>query len=253
MSHKLTTGFLSRSALRVAVIGVGGTGSEVLSGLTHLHLALKAFGYGGLIVVAFDPDTVSEANLVRQRYHHTDLGRNKAQVLISRNKAQVLISRINLSCSLNWLAVPQRFGSADGKETWDIVISCVDTRAARSSLHRAAFSKGFHLWKYWLDCGNDLNTGQVILGTPRRPGSELKCGLPCATELHPELMDTTVPEDDAPSCSAMDALSKQDLFVGRMVATHALDLLWQLLRNGELTHHARYFDLAGARLSSRKC
>jgi len=244
MSHKLTTGFLSRSALRVAVIGVGGTGSEVLSGLTHLHLALKAFGHGGLTVVAFDPDTVSEANLVRQRYHHTDLG---------RNKAQVLISRINLSCSLNWLAVPQRFGSAYGKETWDIVISCVDTRAARSSLHRAALSKGFHLWKYWLDCGNDLHTGQVILGTPRRAGSELKRGLPCATELHPELMDTALPEDDTPSCSAMEALSKQDLFVRRMVSTHALDLLWQLLRNGELTHHARYFDLAGARLSSRTC
>jgi len=66
-------------------------------------------------------------------------------------------------------------------------------------------------------------------------------------------MDTALPEDDTPSCSAIEALSEQALFVGRMVATHALDLLCQLLRNGGLCHHARYFDLAGVRLSSRKC
>lgn len=216
--------------LDVAVIGVGGTGSEVLSGLTHLHLALKALGHAGLRVIAFDPDTVSPANLVRQRYFDSDLG---------RNKAETLIGRINLSCGLNWIAVDSAM--SDGTN-FDIAISCVDSRKSRKKLDR--FSSR---WTYWLDCGNDVTHGQVILG---QPGNN---ALPCATVIHPELMDTALPEDDSPSCSALDALKKQDLFVGRMVSTHALDLLWQLLRDRQLTHHARYFDLRQVTLSAREC
>ncbi|GBF04559.1 UBA/THIF-type NAD/FAD binding protein [Deinococcus aerius] len=244
MPHKLPSSFLGRERLKIAVVGVGGTGSEVLTGLTHLHLALRALDHAGLHITAFDPDEVSHANLVRQRYHHSDLG---------RNKAEVLVTRVNLACNLDWVAVPLKFSGHRARAPWDLVISCVDSRAARRSLHLAAYGKGMYTWRYWLDCGNDLTTGQVVLGTPREAGKRLKHHLPCATELHPELMDTAVPEDDAPSCSAIEALSRQDLFVGRMVATHALDLLWQLFRHGELTHHARYFELRGAALSSRGC
>ena len=241
MTHTLFAGLLSESRpIRVAVAGVGGTGSEVVSGLTHLHLALQAFGYSGLHVTAYDPDTVSQANLVRQRYHPADLG---------HNKAQTLIKRVDLACNLDWAAVPELFNSRRARQNWDIVVSCVDTRAARKSLHQAAFSGGFFTWRYWLDCGNDLSTGQVILGTPRSGGG-LKHPLPCATELHPELMDSSIADDDAPSCSAIEALSRQDLYVGRMVATHALDMLWQLLRHQQLDHHARYF---GKHLATRPC
>ncbi|GAA5534080.1 PRTRC system ThiF family protein [Deinococcus aluminii] len=242
--HLLPRDYLTRGPLRVALVGVGGTGSEVMTGLTHLHLALRALEYPGLHVTAFDHDTVSPANLVRQRYHPSDLG---------RNKAEVLVTRVNLVCTLNWRAVPAKFGGNLARSPWDLVISCVDSRAARQSLHRAAHGKGLYTWRYWLDCGNDLTTGQVVLGTPRQADKRLKHHLPCATELHPELMDTALPEDDTPSCSAIEALSKQDLFVNRMVATHALDVLWQFWRHGEISHHARYFELRGANLASRAC
>lgn len=242
--HVLPADYLTRGPLRVALVGVGGTGSEVMTGLTHLHLALRALDYPGLQVFAFDDDTVSPANLVRQRYHPADLG---------RNKAEVLVTRVNLACNLAWTAIPQKFSGDRARQPWDLVISCVDSRAARRSLHAAAFGNGLYTWRYWLDCGNDLTTGQVVLGTPRQAGKELKRALPCATELHPELMDTALPEDDTPSCSAIEALSRQDLFVGRMVATHALDLLWQLFRHGSVAHHARYFELRSAVLASRPC
>ena len=222
---------LTKSPLKVAVIGAGGTGSEVLSGLTHLHLALRALEYQGMHVTAYDPDTISEANLVRQRYFPGDLG---------HNKADVLIRRINLSCQLGWTARPERL---QGKQPFDLVISCVDSRQSRAELHAASQN-----WTYWLDCGNDVTHGQVILGTPGNAQE-----LPCATTLHPELMDTDLPEDDTPSCSATEALRKQDLYIGRMVSTHALDLLWQLLRDKELNHHARYFDLRQSSLSARLC
>lgn len=241
LKSKLLNKLLKGEALDIAVVGVGGTGSEVLAGLTHLHLALKALDYhGGLNVTAFDPDTVSQANLVRQRYFQSDLG---------RNKAEVLIGRVNFSCGVVWRASPTLFNSDRARQHWDIVISCVDSRRSRHALHKAAFGKGFYSWEYWMDCGNDLTLGQVVIGTPGNARKRLKC----ATELHPELMDITSPEDDSPSCSAMEALQKQDLFVGRMVSTHALDLLWQLLRDRQLNHHARYFDLRQVTVAGRAC
>lgn len=233
---------MENKPLKVAVVGVGGTGSEVLIGLVRLHDALVALGYtGGLQVTAFDPDTVSPSNLVRQRYFATDLG---------RNKAEVLIGRINLSCGVVWRSCPQKFNSDRARKNWDIVISCVDTRKSRKELHQAAFSKGLYTWRYWLDCGNDLSNGQVILGTP---GSTARDALPCATQLHPELMDLSLPEDDTPSCSAVEALSRQDLYVGKEASLHALNLLWQLLRDKALADHARYFDQRQGTLGVRKC
>jgi hypothetical protein len=194
---ELSRDVLSGEPLHVAVAGVGGTGSEVISGLINLHHALVAFGYGGIRVSAFDPDTVSPANIVRQRYTQADLG---------RAKATTLINRVNLAC-------------------------------------------GFRLWKFWLDIGNDETTGQAILGTPRNRKKKVMHMLPCATELHPELMDTSLPEDDRPSCSAIEALAKQDLFVNKRAALAGLDLLWELFHERCLRHHGVYFDLR-ARMES---
>lgn len=226
---------LGTAPLQVAVVGVGGTGSEVMTMLTQLHAALIAKGRGGLIVHAFDPDTVSSANIVRQRYHHADLG---------RNKAEVLIRRVNLACGLNWQSYPRKFGAGPARDSWDLVLSCVDTRAARADLHRAAFASGMRSWKLWMDFGNEKDFGQVILGTPRNNMHPLANPLPCATELHPDMIDTTLPDDDAPSCSALEALAKQDLMVNKMVATLGLQLLWDGLWNGALRFHGYYFNFA---------
>lgn len=240
---------LGSNPLRVAVIGTGGTGSSLLSHLPTLHAALQAKQYAGLAVTAFDPDTVSEANLVRQRFYAQDIG---------MNKAVTLVRRINLSCQTDWQAVPERF-DCDWKRYFDLIISCVDTRAARHELHQGLLGRKYKQDNptYWLDCGNDQVTGQVILGTP--DGSKAQRLeqtsnlLPCATDLHPELMDTKKPENDTPSCSTLEALEKQDLYINLTVANHALDMLWQLLKNGQVAHHARYFNTVSASLASSSC
>jgi len=232
--YELARDFLGQEPLDVAVAGVGGTGSEIISGLVNLHHALVAFGHGGIRVSAFDPDTVSPANIVRQRYAPSDLG---------RPKATTLINRVNLACGFDWLAFDRKFDGDAARETWDVVISCVDTRAARKSLHKAALADGFRVWKFWLDIGNDETTGQAILGTPRNRKKTVMHMLPCATELHPELMDTSIPEDNRPSCSAIEALAKQDLFVNKRAALAGLDLLWELFHERQLRHHGVYFDL----------
>jgi PRTRC genetic system ThiF family protein len=221
--------------ITIAVVGVGGTGSEVVSNLINLHLGLQALGQPGITVTAFDGDVVSEANIVRQRYTPSDLG---------RSKAITLCERICLAyAGLDFRGVQANFEDAwkPGSSCFDLLISCVDTRSSRATLHNLAMGYN-HPSRLWLDCGNTSRTGQVILGTPGITDSR-KHRLPNATEIHPELMDTTLPDDNTPSCSALAAIRSQDLFVNKRAALVAVDLLWELFREGSIEHHGCYFDL----------
>jgi len=49
----------------VNLIGAGGTGSQVLTCLARLDVTLRALGHPGLFVTLYDPDIVTDANIVR--------------------------------------------------------------------------------------------------------------------------------------------------------------------------------------------
>ena len=52
--------------ISVALIGLGGNGGQMLTGLAKLHQAMIALGHpAGLHVTAFDNDLVSESNVGR--------------------------------------------------------------------------------------------------------------------------------------------------------------------------------------------
>ena len=221
------------------VVGAGGTGSHVLNGLVQLHTAMIALGHpGGLQVTAIDDDTVSESNVGRQAVVWSDIG---------QPKATVLINRLNMAFGLNWQAEVKRVKFDEDFSGTDIVIGCVDNRAARKVIAESA-PEGC----YWLDIGNSLHQGQVVLG--EIPGAEWRFKgrdrLPTVADLYPETVDPSLDEtDDIPSCSLADALEKQGLFVNRGVAVHALNLLWQLCRHGKITHHALFVNMAAGRVT----
>lgn len=217
--------------LKVAVVGAGGTGSHLLGGLRFLHAALAAYRNSGLDVTVFDPDTVGEFNLVRQDYFPSEVG---------HPKAVVLVNRLNARLNLGWKAEPVPFESRD-HAPFDVVLSCVDSRQARWHLHQMSQRNS---WHFWLDTGNDATLGQVILGQPFNAlHGHLQHRLQTATEIHPELMDLTLPDDTAPSCGTLEALMRQDLFINQQVAGAALNLLWQILRHGVIHHQGVYLNL----------
>ena len=223
-----------RSPLKVVVVGAGGNGSKLTVGLKNLHGALRALGHPGIQLTLADGDTVSTSNLVRQSFFPSDVG---------LNKATVLINRINISCGLAWEAVPHHLTAHDLADTRiDLLASCVDSRAARREL--ASGLERSQRVIYHLDLGNLRDCGQMVLGAAlgyynRRIRDRLRT----AFELFPELTDTSVPEDDTPSCSTMEALEKQDLFINDTLVTSALALLWRLFRYGKITHHGSFVDL----------
>ena len=86
-----------RHPVTVFVIGAGGTGSQVITNLARMSMALQALGHPGLHVTVFDPDTVSQANIGRQLFSETELG---------LNKAVSLVTRINCFFGYAWTAEP---------------------------------------------------------------------------------------------------------------------------------------------------
>src|ERR1700749_2948450 len=101
MEHNLPPDLLGHRAIRVLVIGAGGTGSAIVMGLPYLDQAMRVWGHHhGLAVTLMDSDLVSETNCTRQPFSVSDIG---------QNKATVLINRINLFWGMNWQSVPQSF------------------------------------------------------------------------------------------------------------------------------------------------
>ncbi|MDJ1470215.1 PRTRC system ThiF family protein [Xanthocytophaga flava] len=234
----------------VTLIGVGGTGSQVLSGLARMHLAMVKLGHPGLHVIAYDADIVSEANVGRQLFSPSDLG---------FNKAILLISRINRFYGLSWEAIPvnytKKYVSANHISPSNILITCVDTAKARLEISKiytdsmTVFHNSFYKPFYWMDYGNSHSTGQVILGTVRpiqQPKSVNKLyeTLPTVTDMFPDLINADDDVQQGPSCSLAEALSKQDLLINSTLAQFGIALLWKMFREVRISYHGAFINLS---------
>lgn len=233
----------------IHLIGVGGNGAQMAACLARLDIAMKALGHPyGLHVTAFDPDLVSEANVGRQLYSPADIG---------LNKAVLTIHRLNQFYGLDWHAEPLRYeGRAlaySGSASPHIVISCVDSAAARAALHREFFdadTHGAHCPAYWLDLGNTEHSAQVVLGEPpryRHRARSQATRLPCVTELFAGLLAPAAHEDNQPSCSVRVSLASQGLFVNDVAVRFAAQLLYELFSKGRLSQHGVVVNLSTKR------
>jgi PRTRC genetic system ThiF family protein len=230
---------LLEKTVRITIVGCGGTGSAVASGLPHLHQAIVALGHpGGLDVTLVDGDRISRTNCVRQPFSESEIG---------LHKATVLATRINLFWGLGWKGAPQ-FLDESWREETDIVIGCVDSRKARNMI---LGSQAYWNSHYWLDLGNNASTGQFILGQPEnRTNKRCHMRLPTVAELFPEIVNPKLDKKDKlPSCSAIEALQRQEPFINQTLAYHALALLARLFRYGRLSHHGGFINLPTGHMS----
>jgi len=239
IEHRVPSVLLQKK-VRIAVVGCGGTGSAIAAGLPYLHQAMVARGHPyGLDVTLIDGDRISRTNCVRQPFSESEIG---------LHKATVLATRINLFWGLGWKGLPCFVDETWGHET-DIVIGCVDSRGARNALTRTQTYWNCH---YWLDLGNNADTGQFVLGQPENPknkASELR--LPTAAELFPELIDPRLDrKDKLPACSAIEAIERQEPFVNQTLAYQALAMLARLFRYGRLSYHGAFVNLRNGRTTS---
>ncbi len=237
MPH-ITPAPLLTNKVNIALIGCGGNGSQMLTGLARLNHAITALGHPGLTVRAYDPDTVSEANMGRQLFGAFDVG---------SSKAHVLVNRINAFFGLAWEGFYGRYED-DGRAP-DIAIACVDSIRARYEI-AAILSR--QNTGYLMDLGNRAADGQVIFGELGLDGFQdgepvdapaASVPLPSPYTVLPELINLAITEDDTPSCGLAEALERQELFVNQSIVTPALSILWEFFRHGRLTWHGAFVNL----------
>ncbi|MBT7410752.1 MAG: PRTRC system ThiF family protein [Methylococcales bacterium] len=214
--------------IRILVLGAGGTGSEVTENLIRTHFALINTGHEyGLDVTLMDADVVSESNIGRQRFAPCDVG---------QFKSAVLIHRANIAYGLDWRAINEYLTEETSLRSYDIVMGCVDKGHTRSIIKNSITSKD----TLYMDFGNGRKTAQLIFGHVHGQGNN-KLTLPNVMDFYPELEDMV--EDDEPSCSLSESLSKQDLMINKVISSLGINLLWELLHEGKIKHHGYYVDL----------
>ena len=207
--------------ITVALIGCGGTGTQVLSILARMELSLVALGHLGLHVVVYDDDVISSANIGRQLFSQSEIG---------QYKSVSLVSRFNRFYGTKWEAKPVKFGfskKSSKDENYNIYITCVDDFDTRLKIASKikSLDQGFHENHklYWLDFGNTNNTGQAILGTLTK---DTEMPLDCFDDWAAKYKKPRK-KKSVPSCSLAEALEKQDLLINSSLANAGMQLLWQ--------------------------
>ncbi len=237
------------NAVTVHLVGAGGTGSTLLTAFARINYALLQLGHCGLQVTLFDHDEVSEANLGRQLFADSELG---------RNKAVALINRVNLFFGTNWKAQSKRYEQHGGNPA-TITLACVDSVAARRNIcnrleHVCADIHHRDRPLYLLDFGNGRYSGQVLMSTIgdiAQPESEKFETVARMGNLFDTFPDLETQEDNGmPSCSLAQALQQQDLFINSVLSNMGASLLWAMLRNGYVRHRGLFVNLEDYRTVS---
>jgi PRTRC genetic system ThiF family protein len=234
----------------VNLIGCGGTGSRVLTGLAMINKALLGLDKAPIDVIVFDDDKVTEANLGRQMFAPADIG---------RHKSVVLVSRINRFYGFDWDARTMKYDKSILDNQLfsyqalfsNITIMCVDKISARSEIvemimdMRDKIVKGsktepYNKPFYIIDSGNNFDRGQIVLQTVLQEkvdqGEEIaKIDGSWWLDMEDNL--------DEPSCSMAESLRKQSLFINTIVADYTCLLVWDILTKKEITKVGSFVNL----------
>jgi PRTRC genetic system ThiF family protein len=246
-------------SLRLLLVGCGGTGSWLAPSVARIARLQRDQGRE-VAVVFFDDDTVEPKNIPRQNFCDAELGRNKAVTLAARFSA---------AWGVEIAAVPSKF-SADRMDYSDtdcltVLLGCVDNAAGRRQMadlvRRDEPERDSFVPTWWLDCGNDESSGQVIVGCATQakslagvftPSCKICKALPAPSVVAPDLLEAK-PEELAASklsCAEIAVANAQSLAVNQTVAAVATDYLLRLVGGG-LKRFATYFDLSSGSMRSR--
>lgn len=217
----------------ICVVGCGGTGAYIISHLTRIISSLDNKPHLTLV----DNDIVELKNLKRQHFISSDIGKNKALALAERYsnafgvEINVMQNEIRDADQINGI-------SDDGGL---LLIGCVDNNSSRKVFHDWFIDKLYYRNNFWIDCGNEEKSGQVICGvnngsqnTYRLPriGSETWDGLvdlPCCAEVYPEILTSNSQFNSDLSCADRAVSAPQNMQTNVTAATIALNYIQKII------------------------
>lgn len=236
--------------LHLIQVGCGGIGAQLASSTARIARECQRL-YESVRISFFDGDLVEQKNIRRQNFCDSEVG---------QNKAEAVAYRLNMAWGLDIAAFPTDFkGNRDDvndrHNTLTILLGCVDTAAARHTLHLAIAEQtpehDGQVW--WLDGGNLSVHGQICLGNTGRPDVLARSfdlpnicqALPSPAVLHPELLKSLPDEqpEKRQSCADLAIRDPQSLTINTVIAAHMADYLLRLVVTKDLRRFATYIDM----------
>jgi len=224
--------FIVPELRRVVVAGVGGTGGYLVQGLAKL---ICGYGLSNIDVVLVDPDVVEEKNRFRQNFMPWEIGESKAQTLAFR-----LNQQYGVDFGAKVAGIEGEVGTYKDRDT--LYITCVDKVEPRKSLKNVPF---------WLDCGNEVDFGQVIFGNSpdkkqcRKQAERLEDDAIIKTLPNAYIKASLGRKKDSKKRSASCAdnpFTEQGCFVNEMAAQAALTIVHQILVAGQVQTPGIWFN-----------
>jgi PRTRC genetic system ThiF family protein len=250
---------LQSQRMLLALVGTGGTGSFLARHVARLAWILQTQHEKDVTVAFIDHDIVERANVLRQDFCEAEIGLHKAQTLALRYSAAFGIQIRAITNPFH----PDMIKNL--RSYWNslaIVVGAVDNAAARQQLSLVLQDNTQEVPStWWVDCGNGLDYGQVLIGTHNNgesladafkvPGFCRK--LPSPALQHPELL-VPLPEelsDHQLSCEQLLAANVQSAMINQQVAAYAAEVLYELLIVQKLRRFATYFHQPSGSANSR--
>lgn len=255
-----TLRFPAVSEVCIFLIGNGGTGSWLAPHVARIARLMQEKHGQNVTLVFVDPDRVEAKNVYRQAFAEAEIGAYKAEALAYRCAAAwgVPVQACCQPFSANLFSDYSLL-----RQTW-VLLGCVDNRAARQEIANAATAHAAYAQRWWLDCGNGKNSGQILLGRSDLVQNENpfaiegQCTwLPLPHVQRPDLLEQQPEMEPTPtlpanaSCADLALMDAQGLSVNARIAAEAADMLLRLLVTGDLRRYQAHLNLAAGSARSR--
>lgn len=198
----------------IHVIGAGGNGSHFLKNLASMIYFKRMTNFSGTIRVrVFDPDVIEEHNVGRQAFN---------PIGVSENKAVNIVNRINRTYGLNFKAKPVLFDLNKCQTQTaraQIFVLAVDTVSFRSKFYFRVSDTQPDV----IDMGNGDNFGQIMhLWSPDLYRHKHFKNYLAQIRNMPD-------HDNRPSCSHIESVNTQGLFVNSLMGNLAANMIFNLI------------------------
>ncbi len=222
------------------IIGNGGTGGFLVPNLVR-QISIKNYtrkeGQKHMITLA-DPDKVEEKNLTRQNFIMPDLNKSKAMVLAARY-SNAFGTPINAHDAYVETKAALKMLMDLHKNCYPIIIGAVDNNKTRQLIADLFYSGERNM--VYLDSGNELYNGQVVLGVNHK--GTLQEGnnkphsfyMPCVTDVFHDVMnDTNTKFTTELSCAERAISHPQSMATNSTAAMLIFNFCNVLLNNKEM-------------------
>ena len=237
----------SLAAPKIVVVGCGGTGGFVAEGLCRL------LANSDLDLLLVDHDRVEPHNLRRQNFFEGDVGKFKSQALAER-LAQQYGRPVGYSVYPYDRDLLNEASGIGIRLARGIIIGCVDNAAARRSI-----VERLEWGDWWLDAGNGLQSGQVLIGNTKSVEGLAESfeevghtvdSLPVPSLQVPSLLNQPTKQETQPlDCAEAIEEDGQSPIINQAMATLVLEFMYRLL-TGRLTWMGAYIDLEAGTLTT---